>query len=169
MLDLRIGQRLFIHIVAGAHRGFGSHNLRDKSLLILKGLKEVRIKCAFGDVVEHLDFLVHIALPDDATVALGHVAGFPADIQMMHRHKTLLDIGSCAHFCGTAQQDAHIAGAHFGEQGSFFRFGVGVVDELNLTFWHTGGNQLLANITVDVKLPSFLGVERSQNKSWVNF
>ena len=38
---------------------------------ILKGLKKVRIKCAFGDVVEHLDFLVHVALPDDATIALG--------------------------------------------------------------------------------------------------
>jgi len=38
-LDLRIRKCLFIHIFAGAHRGFAGHNLRDKSLFILKGLK----------------------------------------------------------------------------------------------------------------------------------
>ena len=38
-LDLRIGKRLLVHILAGANRGFAGHNLRDKSLFILKGLK----------------------------------------------------------------------------------------------------------------------------------
>ena len=126
--------------------------MRDKSLFILKGLEEVRIERALCNVVEHLDFLVHVALPDNATVALGHVAGLPADIQMMHCHKTLLDIGTCAHLCGTAQQNTHIAGTHFGEQCGLFRFGVGVVDELDFVFRHTGGNQLLANIIVDVEI-----------------
>ena len=37
-LDLRIGKRLFVYILAGAHRGFRSHDLRDKPLFILKGL-----------------------------------------------------------------------------------------------------------------------------------
>ena len=37
-LDLRIGQCLFVHIITGAHRRFGSHDLRDKLLFILKGL-----------------------------------------------------------------------------------------------------------------------------------
>ena len=156
-LDLRIGQRLFIHIVAGAHRGFAGHNLADKPLLVLKGLEQIRIERTLCDVVEHIDFLIHVALSDDTTVALGHVAGFPADIQMMHCYKTLLDIGSCAHFCGAAQQDAHIAGAHFREQCCLFRFGVGVVDELNFVFWHTGGNQLLANIIVDIEIAIVFG------------
>ena len=164
-LDLCIRQCLFVHIIAGTHRGFGSHNLRDESLFILKGLKEVRIKCAFGDVIEHLDFLVHVALPDDATIALGHITGFPADIQMMHCHKTLLHIGSCAHFCRTAQQDAHIAGAHFREQCSLFRFGVCVVDKLDFVLRHTGSDQLFANILVHVKVAViFRGGEVAEQK-----
>ena len=151
-LDLCIGQRLLVHIVAGAHRGFGCHNLRDKSLFILQGLIEVAVERALCNVVEHLDFLVHIALPDDTTVALGHVTGLPADIQMMHCHKTLLDIGACAHLCGAAQQNAHIAGAHFGEQCGLFRFGIGGMNKLDLAFRYSGSNQLLANIIVDVEI-----------------
>ena len=75
----------------------------------------------------------------------------------MHCHKTLLHIGSCAHFCGAAQQDTHITGAHFREQCSLFRFGVGVVDELDFAFRHTGSNQLLANIIVDIEIAIVFG------------
>ena len=114
-LDLRIRKCLLVHILAGAHRGFAGHNLADKSLFIFKGLKEVAVKCPFRNVIEHLDFLIHVALPDDATVALGHVAGFPANIQMMHRHKPGLDVGARSHFCSASEQNSHIAGAHFGE------------------------------------------------------
>ena len=156
-LDLRIGQCLFVHIVAGAYRGFAGHNLADKALFVLKGLEQIRIERTLRNVVEHFDFRVLVSLPDDATVALGHVAGFPADIQMMHCNKTLLHIGSCTHLCGAAQQDAHIAGAHFREQCCLFRFGVGVVDELNFVFWHPGGNQLLANIIVDIEIAIVFG------------
>ena len=151
-LDLRIGQRLLVHILAGAHRGFTGHNLRDKSLFILKGLKEVAVKCPFRNVIEHLDFLIHIALPDDATIALGHVAGLPAHVQVMHRHKPGLHVGACSHFCRTSEQNSHIAGAHLGEQCRLFCFGVSIVDELDLVFRHTGCNQLLANIVIDVKI-----------------
>ena len=35
---------------------------------------------------------------------------------------------------------------------AFFCFGVGVVDKLNLVFRHTGSDQLLANIVIDVKI-----------------
>ena len=114
-LDLRIGKCLFVYIFAGAHRGFTGHNLRDKSLFILKGLKQVRVKCPFRDVIEHLDFVIHITLPDDATIALGHVAGLPANVQMMHRHKPGLDVGARTHFRCASEQNSHIAGAHFGK------------------------------------------------------
>ena len=67
-------------------------------------------------------------------------------------HKTLLHIGSCAHFCRAAQQDAHIAGAHFREQRRLFCFGVGVVDKLDLVFRHAGGDQLFANVIVDIEI-----------------
>ena len=139
--------------------------MRDKSLFILKSLKEVAVKRPLRDIVEHLDFLIHVALPDDTTVALGHVARLPADIQMMHGNKTLLDIGARTHFCGAAQQNAHIAGAHFGEQCGLFRFGVSTVDELHLAFRHPGGNQLLANIIVDIEVAIvFRGREIAEHK-----
>ena len=150
--DLCIGQRLLVHIITGAHRGFGCHDLADESLFILKGLKQVRVKCPLCNVIEHLDFLVHIALPDDSAVALGHVAGLPSNVQVMHCHKPLLDVGSGPHFCRASEQNPHIAGAHFGEQCGFFRFGIGVVDELNFAFRHPGGDQLLANIIVDIEV-----------------
>ena len=139
-LDLCIGKRLLVHILAGAHRGFAGHNLRDKSLFVLQSLPEVGVKCPFRDIVEHLDFLIHIALPNDASVALGHVAGLPANIQMMHRHKSGLDVGARSHFCCTSEQNPHITGAHFGEQCRLFCFGIGVVDELDLVLRHTGSD-----------------------------
>ena len=164
-LDLRIGQRLLIHIIAGTHRGFAGHNLRDKSLFIFQSLKQITVKCPFRNVIEHLDFRILIALPDDATIALGHVAGLPANIQMMHRHKSGLDVGACTHFCRTSEQNSHIARAHFGEQCRLFRFGVGVVDKLDLIFRHTGSNQLLANVIVDVEVTViFRGGEVAEQK-----
>ena len=151
-LDLRIGKCLLVYILAGANRRFAGHNLRNKPLFILKGLKQVRVKCPFRNVIEHLDFFIHIALPDDATIALGHVAGLPANIQMMHRHKPRLDVGACPHFRRTSEQNSYIAGAHFGEQCCLFCFGVGVVDELDFASRHTGGNQFLANVVIDVEI-----------------
>jgi hypothetical protein len=151
-LDLRIGKCLFVYIFAGAYRGFTGHNLRDKSLFILQGLKQVRVKCPFRDVIEHLDFLIHIALTDDATIALGHVAGLPANIQMMHRHKSGLDVGARSHFCSASEQNSHITRAHFGEQCRLFCFGICVVDKLDFVFRYTGSNQLFANVIVDVKV-----------------
>ena len=70
----------------------------------------------------------------------------------MHCHKPLLHVCSGSHFCRTSEQNPHIAGAHFGEQCGLFRFGVGVVNELNFAFRHPGGNQFLANIIVDIEV-----------------
>ena len=151
-LDLRIGKCLFVYILAGANRRFAGHNLADKSLFVFQSLEQITVKCPFCNVIEHLDFFIHIALPDDATIALGHVAGLPANIQMMHRHKSGLDVGARSHFCSASEQNSHIARAHFGEQCRLFRFGVGVVDELDLVFRHSGRNQLFANVIVDVEI-----------------
>ena len=81
------------------------------------------VTCPFRDVIEHLDFLIHIALPDDAPIALGHVAGLPAHVQVVHRHKPRLDVGSGSHFRRTSEQHSHIAGAHFGKERCLFCFG----------------------------------------------
>ena len=151
-LDLCIRKCLFVHILTGAHGGFTGHNLRDKSLFILQSLIQIRVKCPFRDVIEDLDFLVHVALPDDAPIALGHVAGLPTNVQMMHRHKPGLHIGTRPHFRRTSEQNSHIAGAHFGEQCRLFCFGICVVDKLDFVFRHTGSNQLFANVIVDVEI-----------------
>ena len=126
--------------------------MADKSLLIFQSLKQITVKCPFRDVIEHLDFLIHVALPDDASVALGHVAGFPANVQVMHRHKSGLHVGSGSHFCRTSEQNSHITGAHFGEQRRLFCFGIGIVDKLDPVFRHTGGNQLFTNILINVEV-----------------
>ena len=121
-------------------------------MFVLQSLPEVGVECPFRDVIEHLDFLIHVALPNDATIALGHVAGLPAYVQVVHRHKPGLDVGSGSHFRRASEQNSNIAGAHFGEQRRFFRLGVGVVDKLDLIFRHTGSNQLFANVIVDVEI-----------------
>ena len=151
-LDLRIRKRLLVHVFTGAHRGFRSHDLADKSLFVFQSLEQITVKCPFRNVIEHLDFLIHIALPDDATIALGHVAGLPANIQMMHRHKPGLHVSAGSHFCSASEQNSHIAGSYFGEQCRLFRFGVGVVDKLDLVFRHSGSDQLFANVIVDVEI-----------------
>ena len=71
---------------------------------------------------------------------------------MMHRHKPGLDVGARSHFCSASEQNSNIAGAHFGEQCRLFRFGIGVVDKLDLVFRHTGGNQLFANVLIDIEV-----------------
>ncbi len=142
--------------------------MRDESLFILKGLKEVRIKCAFGDVVEHLDFLVHVALPDDAPVALGHVAGLPTNIQMMHRHKPRLDVGACPIFA-VLPSKTRTSPERTLENKAAFRLGVGVVDKLDLVFRHTGGNQLFANVLIDIEVAIVLWCREVAEQKLVNF
>ena len=126
--------------------------MADKPLFIFQSLEQITVKCPFRNVIEYLDFLIHIALPDDATIALGHVAGLPANVQVMHRHKPGLHVGARSHFCRTSEQNSHIAGAHFGEQRRLFCFGVSIVDKFDLVFRHTGGDQLFANVIVDVEI-----------------
>ena len=152
-LDFGVRERLLIHIIAGTHRGFAGHNLRDKSLFIFQCLPKVRVKSSFRDIVEHLHLFVAVSLPDDTAVALSHITGFPADIQMMNRHKPVLHIGACTHFCSAAQQNPHIAGAHFGEQCRLFCFSVRRMDKGHLTFRHACGQQLCFDVIINIELP----------------
>jgi len=83
----------------------------------------------------------------------------------MHCHKPGLDVGARSHFCSASEQNSHIARAHFGEQCRLFRFGVGVVDKLDLVFRHTGGDQLFANVIVDIEVAViFRGGEVAEQK-----
>ena len=98
-----------------------------------------------------------VALPDDAPVALGHIGGAPAHIQVVDRHKTVLHIGPGAHLLGGAEQDAHLAGPHLAEQLLLLRLGVGVVDKGDLLTGDTSRHQLVPDVLVDVESPVSLG------------
>ena len=80
--------------------------------------------------------LVHIALTRDAAIALFEVAGTPGGIQAVEGDEPVLHVRARAHLGRTAQEHAHIAGAHFGEQSFLFLISVGVVDEGYLLRWY---------------------------------
>ncbi len=50
----------------------------------------------------------------------------------MQGNEFSLHIGACPHLGGASHQDANRTAAHLSEQFSFFRFCVGIVNELNL-------------------------------------
>ena len=82
-LDLGIGQGGFVHVVAGAHRGFGGHNLGNELLLILHRLPQIAVEGALGDIAVDVNLLVAVALPGDAALALLQVAGPPGTVQIV--------------------------------------------------------------------------------------
>ena len=143
-LTLGVTEDLLVHVFAGAHRAFAGHDLSDKTLFVFKCLEQIRIKRPFGDVVVNLHCLVPVALPDDAAVALSHVGGLPSYVQVMHRYQPVLHVGAGSHFCRTAKQNAHLSGAHFGEQFLLFGLGVRRVDEGNLAFGKTAKSILIS-------------------------
>lgn len=103
----------------------------------------------FCYITEHMDFLILIALTLDSAFALLQITGPPGTIQIMDRHKTILNIGACAHFGGTAQQHTHLPGAHLAEQLLFLDLRVGVVDKGNLLCRNAAGNQFGTNVIVN--------------------
>ncbi|MGK5436034.1 hypothetical protein ACSNNV_11930, partial [Faecalibacterium prausnitzii] len=105
--------------------------MADKPLFIFQSLEQITVKCPFRNVIEHLDFLIHIALPDDATIALGHVAGLPANVQVMHRHKPGLHVCTRSNCYHPSEQHTRIAGAHFGDTRRRFYFGEDLRAELH--------------------------------------
>ena len=194
-LDLGKGKRRFVHVIAGAHRRFGGHNLADEFLLVLHRLPEVGVESALGDVAVHMDSLVLVALALNAALSLGQVAGPPRAVQVMQCHQAVLDVGARAHFGRAAQQDAHLAGADLGEQLLFAHFGVSLMDKGNLLGGHALGDEFLPDVLIDRKGRFRLvqrhrvlqsvegrvvqrlrhlfggrawGVEMSQNTSWVS-
>ena len=83
-LDLGKTEGGFIHIIAGAHRRFRSHDLADKFLLVLHRLPEISVKGSFGHIAVHMDKRVLVALALDTALTLGKVSrSFFADSSYM--------------------------------------------------------------------------------------
>ena len=72
---LGVGQLLAADILGLAHGAVAGHDLVDEPGLGLQGLPHIGIEGAFGDVAEDRDFLVRIALAQDAAVALLDLGG----------------------------------------------------------------------------------------------
>ena len=156
-LDLRIGERLLIHIVTASDGRFARHDLRDEFLFVFQRLIEVGVKGPLGHILENLHLFVSVALPDDAPVALGHVGGAPAHIQVVDRHKTVLHIGPGAHLLGGAEQDAHLPGPHLAEQLLLLRLGVGVMDKGDLLTGDASRYQFVPDVLIDIERAVPLG------------
>ena len=147
-LDLGKTEGGFIHIIAGAHRRFRSHDLGNEFLLILHRLPEVCVKGSFGHIAVHMDKGILVALALDTALALGEVSGSPRTIQIMKCHQTVLHIGACAHLCGASQKDTNLTGTDLREQLLFPHFGIGFMDKSDLVGRHSLSNEFLANIVI---------------------
>ena len=97
-LDFGVAEDLFVHVLAGADRTFAGHNLTDETLFIFQCLEHIAVKCPLGDIVENMHRLIFVSLPDDTSVALGHVRGLPAHVQVVDCHQPILDVCPCPHF-----------------------------------------------------------------------
>ena len=150
-LDLRIGQRLLVHIVTGANRRFGGHDLRNKLLLVFQGLIQVGIKGSLGHILVHLNLFVPVALTDDTTISLGHIRRTPAHIQMVNCHQFVLDVGSCAHLLRTSKQHSYLSGTNLGKEVFFLCLGICIMDKGNFFRRYTICNQLGFDIIIDVE------------------
>ena len=112
---------------------------------------EVGVEGVFGDVPVYMHGLVHIALTRDAALALFEVAGTPWGIEVVESDEPVLHVRPRAHLGRTAQEHAHIAGAHSGEQSFLFLISVGVVDEGYLLRRYATRDQLRFYVVVDVE------------------
>ena len=148
-LDLRVGQGGFVHVVAGAYRGFGGHDLRDELLLVLHRLPQIAVEGALGDVAVDMYLLVAVALPDNAALALFQVAGPPGAVQVVEGNEPVLDVHARAHLEGAAHEHPHPALPHPGEQFFFPGGSIGVVDESNLLGGDAPGDELVPDVLID--------------------
>lgn len=67
----------------------------------------------------------------------------------MAGNQPVLHVGARAHLGCAANQNAHLAGAHFCKQILFLNVGFGVVDESDLIRRYAAGDQLIADIIVN--------------------
>ena len=96
-----------------------------------------------------MDLLIFVAPALDAALALGQVAGSPWAVEIMKGYEQVLNVCSGSHLEGTAQQDAHLPGAYLSEQLFFLHICVGFMDERDLLWGHSPGDQLLPDVLID--------------------
>lgn len=98
-----------------------------------------------------MDGLVHIALTRNAALTLFEVAGTPGSVEVVEGDEPVLHVCPRAHLGRGANEHAHIAGAHFGEQLLLFHVRVRRVDEGYLVLRDAPGDELFLYVVVNVK------------------
>ena len=105
--------------------------------------------------VFRVKFEERVALPDDASVALGKIGRTPRRVQMVRGHQTLLDVGSRAHFCRRAYKNAHTAILHVVKKFALLQVTLRVVDEGNLIRRNPFCHEFCFEIVIDGKFGRF--------------
>ena len=163
-LDFCIGQRAAVEVFRRSDRRVPVHHLLDEAGLGLQRLPHIGVERAFRDVPEYPHLAVHIALPQDAALALLDVAGPPGRVEMVQRRQALLHVGTGAHFFGGADQDAYSAGVDRIEQQLLFRIAVGVVDEGDLGLRDAPLDQPVSHFVIDIEARRIGGREVAEHK-----
>ena len=156
-LDLGVGEGGSVHVLNGPGRGFPGHDLPDKFLLTFHQTPVVCVKGSFGNVLEHFNRLIHVALAQRTARPLLQISRTPWAVKVMGGHDPVLDVSASAHLLRTADEDAHLPPAHLGEQLRLLRFGVGIVDKGDFLLGDALGDQLRFYIVIDVKFAVPLG------------
>ena len=98
-----------------------------------------------------MNLLIHIALPDNATAPLLQIPRSPGTVEIMQGNQPVLHIHTGAHFEGTAHQNTNLTSANLCKQFLFPGFRVCIMDECNLLWRNTTGNQLGTNVIIGSK------------------
>jgi hypothetical protein len=106
--------------------------LGDELGLGFQRLPRIRVERAFGDVVEHADHEIPVALAQDASLALFNVRRTPRGIEMMEGDEPFLHVRARPHLLGAAEENADLAGANILEQRQLRGIRIVVLDEGNL-------------------------------------
>lgn len=156
-LDLGVGEGGFVHVLAAPGGALGGHHLPDELLLCLHDGPVIGVEGALGHVLENLHLLILVSLAQDAPLPLLNVGGPPGTIQMVQRHKPVLDIGARPHFGGGPQQHPDLPLADLGEQLRLLRLGLGVVNVGDLLGGDPLGHELVLDVVVDVESAVVVG------------
>ena len=150
-LDFGIRQCGIVHIITGADRRFGSHDLRNELLLIFQNLPHIRIKRIFSDITINFYLLISVSLPENTPFLLFQVRRLPRAIQMMQGNQPILNIGSRAKFRRRPHQDTHLSGAHLCKKLCLFGFRVILVNERHFLTGNTSRHQLFPHIIINIE------------------
>ena len=69
-LDLRIGERRFVHIFTASDRCFAGHDLGNELLLVLNQLPHITVECGFCYIPEDMNLFIMVSLTDNTSFPL---------------------------------------------------------------------------------------------------